>query len=69
VSGQIAEVNQKVIDDPNLVNTDCYGEGHFIVIEATDLDAELSELVSGAEDIQKWLEEQYAEYEAKGVFE
>jgi glycine cleavage system H protein len=69
VSGQIAEVNQKVIDDPNLVNTDCYGDGYFIVIEATDLDAELNELLTGAEDIQKWLEEQYAAYEAKGVFE
>jgi glycine cleavage system H protein len=68
-SGQIAEINQKVIDDPNLVNTDCYGEGYFIVIEAANLDEEISELVSGAENIQKWLEEQYAEYEAKGVFE
>jgi len=68
-SGQIAEVNQKVIDDPNLVNTDCYGDGYFIVIEATDLDAELNELITGAEAVQKWLEEQYAEYEAKGVFE
>ncbi len=69
VSGQIVEVNQKVVDDPNLVNTDCYGEGYFIVIEASDLDAEIKELITGAENIQKWLEEQYAEYEAKGVFE
>jgi glycine cleavage system H lipoate-binding protein len=52
-----------------LVNTDCYGDGYFIVIEATDLDAELNELITGAEAVQKWLEEQYAEYEAKGVFE
>ncbi|NIR16764.1 MAG: glycine cleavage system protein H, partial [Desulfobacterales bacterium] len=51
---------QKVIDDPNLVNTDCYGDGYFIVIEASDPDAELNELIRGAEDIQKWLEEQYA---------
>jgi glycine cleavage system H protein len=69
VSGQIAETNQSVIDDPNLVNTDCYGAGYFIVIEASSLDDELNELLCGAEDIQKWLEDEYAVYEAKGVFE
>jgi len=40
-----------------------------VVIEASNLEEELNDLVSGAENIQKWLEEQYAEYEAKGVFE
>jgi glycine cleavage system H protein len=69
VSGQIAEINQRVIDDPNLVNTDCYGDGYLIVIEASNLDEELNELLTGAERVQQWLEEQYAEYEAKGVFE
>ncbi len=69
VSGQITESNQKVLDNPDLVNTDCYGEGFFVVIEASNLEEELNDLVSGAENIQKWLEEQYAEYEAKGVFE
>jgi len=69
VSGQIAEVNEKVKDDPTLVNTDPYGEGFFLVIEASNLEEDLKDLVSGAENIQKWLEEQYAEYEAKGIFE
>ena len=68
VSGSIAEVNQKVIDDPNLVNTDPYGEGYLILIEASNLDEDIKDLIKGAENIQKWLEEQYAEYEAKGVF-
>jgi glycine cleavage system H protein len=69
VSGQIVEINQSVIADPNLVNTDCYGAGYFIVIESSSLAEELNELLSGAEDIQKWLEDEYAVYEAKGVFE
>ena len=69
VNGAISEVNQKVLDKPDLVNSDPYGEGFFIVIEASDLDEDLKNLVSGAENIQKWLEEQYAEYKAKGVFE
>ena len=69
VNGVISEVNQKVLDKPDLVNSDPYGEGFFIFIEASDLDEDLKNLVSGAENIQKWLEEQYAEYKAKGVFE
>lgn len=69
VSGTLAEVNQMVLDKPDLVNTDCYGDGFFVVIEANNLDAEMGELIAGSEDIQKWLEEQYAEYAAKGVFE
>jgi glycine cleavage system H protein len=68
VNGSIAEVNQKAVGDPSLVNTDNYGEGHFLVIEPSSLEEDLKDLVSGAENIQKWLEEQYAEYEAKGLF-
>lgn len=68
VSGELVEINQKVLDQPDLVNIDPYGEGFFVVIEASNLEAELDDLVSGAEDIQKWLEKQYAEYEAKGMF-
>jgi len=69
VNGVISEVNQKILDKPDLVNTDPYGEGFFIFIEASDLEEDLKGLLTGAENIQKWLEEQYAEYKAKGVFE
>jgi glycine cleavage system H protein len=69
VNGVISEVNQKMLDKPDLVNSDPYGEGFFIFIDASDLEEDLKSLVSGAENIQKWLEEQYAEYLAKGVFE
>ncbi len=68
VSGTIAEVSPNVVGNPSLVNSDPYGEGYFVVIEAANLEEELNDLVSGAESIQKWLEEQYAEYEAKGAF-
>ena len=68
VSGKIVDVNQNVLDNPNLVNTDPYGEGFFVVIEASNLEGEGKELVNGAEHIQQWLEEQYTEYEAQGSF-
>jgi len=69
VNGELAEVNQTVLDNPGLVNTDSYGDGFFVVIEASSLEDDISDLVSGAENIQKWLEEQYTEFEAKGIFE
>ena len=69
VGGDIVEINQKVIDNPTLVNTDPFGEGFFLFIEPSNLEEELKDLLSGADTIQKWLEEEYATYAAKGVFE
>jgi glycine cleavage system H protein len=37
VSGEVMEINEGLEDDPELVNTDCYGEGWFVKIKATDL--------------------------------
>lgn len=68
VNGTIAEVNQNAVTNPSLVNTDNYGSGYFVVIEASSLGEDIKDLVSGAGNIQKWLEEQYKEYEAKGLF-
>ncbi|HOZ31207.1 MAG TPA: glycine cleavage system protein GcvH [Bacteroidales bacterium] len=33
VSGEVVEVNQAVIDDPALVNKDCFGDGWLIKIK------------------------------------
>ena len=52
VSGRVAEVNSTVVDSPEMVNTDPYGEGWLIVVEPSDL-AELDELMTAKE---------YAEY-------
>lgn len=34
-SGKVIEINQKILDEPQLVNSDCYGEGWFIKVEIT----------------------------------
>ena len=47
VSGEIIEINEELEDDTSLINTDPYGEGWIIVIEAGDLDAELGNLIHG----------------------
>lgn len=43
VSGTVVEANPALEDTPELVNSDAYGEGWFVVIEASDT-AELDSL-------------------------
>jgi len=45
VSGEIVEINEELEDDTSLVNQDPYGKGWILVIEATDLENELSNLM------------------------
>lgn len=47
VSGEIVEVNEDLEDDTSLINTDPYGKGWILVIEANDLDSELEGLMHG----------------------
>jgi glycine cleavage system H protein len=54
VGGEVAEFNEALADDPELVNKDPYGEGWMIKIKVADT-AELDALLS-AEDYQKILE-------------
>jgi glycine cleavage system H protein len=44
LSGQVVEVNQKVVDEPETVNEDPYGEGWLVRIALTD-PAEVDELL------------------------
>ncbi|RLI10602.1 glycine cleavage system protein GcvH [Candidatus Bathyarchaeota archaeon] len=45
VSGTIVEVNEALLDSPELINEDPYGEGWIAKIEPTDLDADLTKLM------------------------
>jgi glycine cleavage system H protein len=54
VGGEVAEFNESLADDPELVNKDPYGEGWMIKIKVADT-AELDALLS-AGDYQKILE-------------
>ena len=46
ISGTITEVNSELEDSPELVNESPYDEGWMIVVEPSDLDAELENLMS-----------------------
>lgn len=54
VGGKVAEFNEALVDEPELVNKDPYGEGWMIKIKVADV-AELEDLIS-AEEYQKMLE-------------
>ena len=47
VSGEIVEINEELEDDASLINQDPYGKGWVLVIEATDLENELANLMHG----------------------
>ncbi|MFH1242828.1 MAG: glycine cleavage system H protein [Pseudomonadota bacterium] len=44
VSGEIVAINEELEDDTSLINSDPYGEGWILVIEAEDEDGLASEL-------------------------
>ena len=47
VSGEIVEINEELEEDTSLINSDPYGEGWILVIEASDLESELGNLMQG----------------------
>jgi glycine cleavage system H protein len=56
LSGEVVEVNQKAVDEPEIVNEDPYGEGWLVKITLADT-AELDDLLD-AEEYQRLVAEQ-----------
>ncbi len=56
ISGTIAAVNEELEDSPELVNDSPYDEGWMIIVDPSDLDAELANLMS-FEDAVEFYEE------------
>ncbi|MHA1311595.1 MAG: glycine cleavage system protein H [Candidatus Helarchaeota archaeon] len=54
VSGEIVEKNEALEDDPEPINSDCYGEGWMIKVKPSNLDADLANAQS-AEEHAEWL--------------
>jgi len=54
VNGTVLEINSKLLDNPELVNQDCFGEGWMLVVDMSD-PAEVESLMSFAE-YQEFLE-------------
>ncbi len=49
VSGKVIEINGSLMDEPEKINEDPYGEGWLFAIEPSNWDAEKGNLLSGAD--------------------
>ncbi len=61
VDGEITEVNSKIQEKPDLLNSDCYGKGWVAIIKPSNLDDNLSSLVHGSDAVKVWLEKEIKE--------
>ena len=46
ISGKVVEVNEKLIDSPELLNEDCYEGGWLVKVQSTGENDEFSDLMS-----------------------
>ncbi len=61
VSGQVVAVNEVLKKDSSSLNNDPYGKGWIARIRASDLDKELTNLLSGDAMVQWWLQREIVE--------
>lgn len=62
LSGEIIEANEELEDDCTLINKDPYGKGWIMILEPSNLDEELKNLVHG-DDVEPWLKKEIEEAE------
>lgn len=64
VSGEISELNEEVLKTPSIINDDPYGRGWIAVISPENLDAEMSDLITGSDKdaLETWLKEEKEKY-------
>lgn len=66
VSGEILEINEDIEDDPSAINSDPYGEGWILVMEAgPELASELENLIHGEAAVTAFVEHQIKKAEAE----
>lgn len=65
LDGTILEINQRVLDDPSLVNRDPFGEGWFVLLAVDDPEG-LQELLTG-EAAAEWLQGEIGQYQGSGL--
>jgi glycine cleavage system H protein len=66
LTGRITNINDKVIENPRLINYDPYGDGWLIEMELTNDDTELSHLIYGEKNVIQWFESELKKFDDKG---
>jgi glycine cleavage system H protein len=51
ITGDVLEVNTGLVDGPDCVNADCYGDGWMVVVQLSD-ESELEQLLAAADYVQ-----------------
>ncbi|MGD8562242.1 MAG: glycine cleavage system protein GcvH [Desulfarculaceae bacterium] len=64
VSGEVAEGNEDLEDEPELVNEDCYGKGWICKITPSDLSGDLAKLMQG-DAFKDWVSAEIEKHESK----
>jgi len=67
VSGVIVEFNKtlRTVKTADLVNKDPYGEGWMFILEPTNLEDDLKNLMTDPKEIEAWLKEELKKLEAE----
>ncbi len=66
VSGTIVAVNADVVAKPSMVNDDNYGNW-VVLVEPTNLEADLADLPHGEEAIRAWMEAELDAFKSKDL--
>ena len=67
LAGRIIAINQRVIEKPDLINQDPYGEGWLIVVRPENFEVSRLALLHGQEAITRWLGEKVRDYRERGI--
>jgi glycine cleavage system H protein len=68
VSGSVVEVNNELVNSPDLANSDPYGKGWFVKIELTDFESDKENLVDAEgyfEVMKKKVEKEHEQLKGK----
>ena len=68
VSGIVIEKNDRVLQNPLLVNEEPYGNGWLVKIEPTNWEEESEAMVSG-DKLPDWVEQEIERFETQGILD
>jgi glycine cleavage system H protein len=66
IAGQVVEINEEVMSQPGLLNSDPYSQGWLILVEPEDAARDLAALIHGVA-VQAFLEQAVADWRRRGL--
>jgi len=66
VAGKVIEINEEVINNPKLANSDPYKDGWLALVEPENLARDLPTLIHG-EAVREWVAKTVADWTARGI--